>query len=196
MTRTLKVVETDGALHPDPDSLVDGWLAAYAQGDRSAFPRVLDVLGPRVYRTMLRLCRDASQAEDLVQITFLKVHRAREQFRPGDRAQPWVFAIAMNAWRDELRRTRREPLFADDDGEVLGQVEAAPPFLTRQGLSVVEEALSALPLDQRSVVLLHKVEGLPMDQVAQALGISNGAARVRAHRGYKAIALYMEAHGS
>jgi RNA polymerase sigma-70 factor (ECF subfamily) len=66
---------------------------------------------------------------------------------------------------------------------------------TEQTIALVEGALASLSAEQREVVLLHKLEGLSMEEIAGVLGVSAGAIRVRAHRGYKAIASYLEENG-
>lgn len=171
---------------------VDQWMSAYIDGDASAFAKLFDALGPRVYRYLMRMANDSALAEDLVQTTFLKVHRGAKSFRRGDRVTPWVFAIAQNAFRDELRKRKRSMGDLTGDGELPRTVQAPSDFGSKGMSELIEKALASLSAEQREVVVLHKLEGLSMNDVADTLGISSGAARVRAHRAYKAIAQFVE----
>src|SRR2546429_465875 len=80
---------------------------AYVTGDRRAFERLFALLAPRVHGFFLRSFGDRAVADDLLQITFLKMHRARGEFRRGSRVRPWLFAIAARVRLDELRKRYR-----------------------------------------------------------------------------------------
>lgn len=179
----------------DSGAEMTAMMHAYLEGDARAFAKLFDALGPRIYRYLIRLCGNTTMAEDMVQTTFLNVHRARESFRRGDRVVPWVYAIAQNVFRDELRRRKRRLADLTADGEMPRHLEASSPFGTPHLANVVQRALDSLSEEQREVVVLHKIEGLSMSELSSVLGISSGAARVRAHRGYKAIAEFIAEHG-
>jgi RNA polymerase sigma-70 factor (ECF subfamily) len=176
----------------DTEVGLNRWMADYVDGDREAFTALFNALAPRVYGYLLRATGNRAVAEDLVQSTFLKVHRSRERFLSGSPVVPWVFRIAQNVLKDEWRRDKRNAAQPTSDGEL--PPDAAGPENPTMALAAkrVEAALRALPEEQRTVVLLHKFEGMKMEDVAEVLGISSGAARVRAHRAYKAIAAYLE----
>ena len=176
------------------EAALNRWMTDYIDGDREAFTELFNALSPRIYGYLVRATGNPARAEELVQLTFLKVHRSRERFRSGAPVVPWVFRIAQNVLRDEWRSDKRNAALPTDDGSL--PVDAAGPSHPVLGLAAkrVEAALKALPEDQREVVLLHKFEGMKMEEVAEILGISSGAARVRAHRAYKAISRHLEAH--
>ncbi len=177
----------------------------YCDGDARAFTRLHAALTPRLRGFLIKLVRDEPTADDLLQATFLKAHLARDRFcvqgADADGAvQGWYFAIARNVALDHLRaksrRERREVdlLRHEDTGleladgrgsieEAAVELEHAEAIATR-----VREALAQLPPGQREVVELHKLEGMTMAEVAERLAIREGAARVRAHRGYKTLA--------
>jgi RNA polymerase sigma-70 factor (ECF subfamily) len=178
----------------------------YVDGDRWAFSQLHAQLGPRLRGFLMKLVRDEATVDDLLQLTFLKAHLARERFHvqgndPDAAVQGWYFAIARNVALDHLRSRsrldrRRVELEREDEGpdlelaDALGTIEQ---FITdrEQADEVVEqvrEAIAQLPASQREVVELHKLRGLTMAEVAARLEIREGAARVRAHRGYKALA--------
>src|SRR6267143_3096617 len=106
-------------------------MSAYVAGDARAFEQLFARLAPRVHAFFLRSFRDSAVADDLLQVTFMKVHRAREQYRNDLRVAPWIFSVAARVRLDELRRRRRMP--EDADEEVLAKADeaaardAAPP---------------------------------------------------------------------
>lgn len=177
----------------------------YCDGDPRAFARLHAALTPRLRGFLIKLVRDESTADDLLQLTFLKAHLARDRFcvpggDPDGAVRGWYFAIARNLALDHLRqrgrRERREVRLSREDDRELELADAAASIedaalSLEHSETVVEqvrEALSQLPPGQREVVELHKLQGMSMAEVAERLDIREGAARVRAHRGYKALA--------
>lgn len=177
----------------------------YADGDHRAFTRLHALLLPRVRARLSKLVRDAALTDDLVQLTFMRAHQARERFvamdaRPDRAVEAWYLAIARNVALDHLRHDyRREQRHArlEAKGEVAG-MGAPPPPPNAEELSIQREAVARtveqvraaieqLPASQREVVELHKLRGLSMAQIARRLGVRPGALRVRAHRAYRAL---------
>jgi RNA polymerase sigma-70 factor, ECF subfamily len=156
----------------------------FCRGDENAFEILYARYAPAILAFLTRMVRDAALAEDLLQMTFLSVVRARGRYQPGTTVRGWVFAIAANAGRDALRRrrTRREDLTAEDppSGATAPPPDARDPAAAR----VVQDALMRLPFEQREAVVLHKMHDLSFEEIAKALGITVSAAKVRAHRGY------------
>lgn len=174
------------------DGEEDQWMADYAAGDRTAFTRLFRALGPRVHAFFLRSMRDVAVADELLQTTFLQVHRARESYRVGSPVAPWIFTIAANVRRDELRRRLRRK--EDLDEEALERAMATEGgesvIAAREGAELadrVRAAVDALPEGQRIVVQLHRFEGFPLPEVAKILGLKEVAVRVRASRAYERL---------
>lgn len=86
----------------------------YASGEDDALSDLYDLLAPRLASFLLRRTRDAERAEDLVQQTFLQMHRARRHFPPGAAVTPWAFAIALRLLTD-VRRGAHEPFAREDE---------------------------------------------------------------------------------
>src|SRR5215468_11309704 len=97
------------AYSPQGTTTEDRLMARYAAGDDVAFQRLFALLAPRVRAFFLRSFSDASVADDLMQTTFLRLHRARASYRQDLPLKPWVFTIAASVRRDELRRRYRLP---------------------------------------------------------------------------------------
>ncbi|MCA9542016.1 MAG: RNA polymerase sigma factor [Myxococcales bacterium] len=167
---------------PDRFARLTEAMGRYARGDAAAFATVYAVLAPLVRRTLRRFV-DPDAADDLAQRTFLRVHRARHQYRPGTPVGPWVLTIARRLAIDESRRAhRRHEVFVDALPE-----PAAPtgdPIEATEAIDAVRAAVDALPETQRAVIALHKLEERPFAEVAQALDVPEGAARIRAYRAY------------
>jgi RNA polymerase sigma-70 factor (ECF subfamily) len=162
-------------------------MAAYIAGDKAAFRELFRRYTPLLQRAMARDLRSAEEANDLVQQTFLHLHRSRLDFEPGRKLKPWIFTIALNLKREFFRRSkRRYETSLDDD-------RAAEPFEGPRGQERFDaarettRALAALPDEQREVIELHWFAGLSFPEVAEAVGSTVAAVKVRAHRGYVAL---------
>ena len=170
-------------LAADPDMSSDEELMqSYVRGDTAAFHELFCRYGPLLLRLMRRDLVSPAEADDLVQQTFLQVHRARRDFDSSRSLKPWIYTIALNVKREYLRARRRRPTQSLEAGEEPG-VEAVDPELEDRARAM-RKVLSALPPQQREVIELHWFEGLSFQEVAQTLGISTTAAKVRAHRAY------------
>lgn len=163
-------------------------MSAYTAGDARAFETLFARLAPRVHGFFLRSFRDEGVADDLMQVTFMKVHRARAQFRPELKLLPWLFAVAARVRLDELRRRLRLPEDAGEEAIALADEQAVrdpPPDADVK--DVVRAALAALPESQRAVIHLHRYEGMTFAEIAKVLGTTPGAVKLRAFRGYETL---------
>ena len=165
------------------------WMAAAQSGDRKLYELLLAELLPFVRTVVRGRVADPAAVEDIVQDVLLSIHTARHTYRSERPLLPWVRAIARNAvidWgRRGVRMRRRE---SDVDVETVEQVvapdlEGHPPRLS----AGLERALESLPDSQRQAVLLLKVEGLTVNEAAERVGVSAGALKLRAHRGYETL---------
>jgi RNA polymerase sigma-70 factor, ECF subfamily len=167
-------------------------MEAVLAGDARAFESLYRALAPRVRGFLRGLCGDERVAEDLTQTTFLKVHRARHTYQSGAPVEPWIFAIARRTLLDHRRARRRRPEDLSTDGTVpepAAREEVVEGF-DRLDPAVAEAliaGLNALPEAQREAVVLLKVEGLSVADAAVIAGVTPGALKVRAHRGYEAL---------
>jgi len=171
-------------------------MLAFRDGDERAFDALFERWAGRVLRFVERIVREPGVAEDLVQETFLRVWRARERYVPEARFSTWLFTIAGNAARNELRRPFRGAahdsldLAAEDakpepaaDGPASDELVDA----RRTGLGL-EAALAQLPARQREALWLRAVEGLSYAEVALALETSEASVKALIHRARVALA--------
>lgn len=162
----------------------------FIQGDQEAFRGLFTRYATPLRRALLRMSGSPSQADDLLQITFMSVVRGRGRFQAGRRVRPWLFAVALNAARDMKRRTRNER--PSDDGE-LPLTELVTPQTSDPGLQRrISQALGELSQPLREAVVLHHFENLSFSEIAEVAGCSQSAAKVRAHRGYERLRALLE----
>lgn len=187
------------------DEGADAAMERYSNGDDAAFSEFYDAIAPRLLGYLRKTTRDGFSAEDLMQQTFLQMHRARGSFVPGAPVMPWALAIAKRLMIDSARRQRVElGLFlhapADDDRMTSepSRTAAADDVLDACHLERrVQERLDALPEAQRTAYRLVKQEGLSLKRAAEVLGTSVTAVKLRTHRAYQALrAVFREEGGA
>jgi RNA polymerase sigma-70 factor, ECF subfamily len=156
----------------------------YQQSDAAAVHLLVTKLSPQVFQFYLSHTRDKTQAEDLLQDFWLRLHRARHTYRPGEPVLPWVFAIARRVRIDDYRKRRRIFHHELQTEEI---ADVAAPTNDTQRLPELEKLLEALPTSQKEVILMLKVSGLSIEEVARATGSSIGSVKQKAHRAYEKL---------
>jgi RNA polymerase sigma-70 factor (ECF subfamily) len=171
-----------GEASDDPDAEL---MLAFAGGDAGAFERLFQRWAKPLLRYLERLVGDNAVAEELVQDSFLRLHRARNRYRPNARFSTWLYTIATNTARNELRRPfRRHPHDAEavERGAIASRAPAADAEAGArlEGRAVLER-LAELPDRQREALLLV-AEGLSYAEIAEAQGLSVSAVKASVHR--------------
>ncbi len=190
--RTLAVTEPRERQLDPATVLLDAAMDRYARGDDAAFGAVYDGLAPRLQAFLSRYTHDRARAEDVVQQTMLRIHRARGRFTLGGQVVPWAFAIARRLLIDQHRRGGREVLAPTGDDnltQLLTAVDARADdvVMAKELAGKLAEELSRLPENQRVAFELIKQDGLSVAEAAQVLGTTVGAVKLRAHRAYEAM---------
>ncbi len=149
----------------------------------------------KVYRLVLRLVKNPSDAEDLTQETFLKVQKSLSRVRRPGSVSTWLYRIATNTALDFLRQSssRRSEGTAQlpiDTAETVASDIPSPSgeLDSAESATAIRDNADQLPEQYRLVLVLHDLEGLPLDQVAEVLGSTVGATKVRLHRARKRFA--------
>jgi RNA polymerase sigma-70 factor, ECF subfamily len=148
----------------------------------------------QLYPAALRMTRNPSDAEDLVQETVAKAYAGFHQFRPGTNLRAWLHRILANTFINTYRKKRREPvaeLGADfREGWQVGSDPLTPPVrsaeaeaLERLADSDILQALRDLPDEFRVAVYLADIEGYPYKEIAEMMGTPIGTVMSRLHRG-------------
>jgi RNA polymerase sigma-70 factor (ECF subfamily) len=163
-------------------------MASYQQGDAAAGGLLVDSLSPQFFRFFLGQARSRELADDLLQDFWLRIHSARHTYRPSEPLLPWMYAIARRVRIDQYRRSRNR------EGREM-QVEKFPdvpaPEVGEAGNIDFETLLAALPESQREVIVMLKVSGLSVEEVARATGSSAGSVKQKAHRAYEKLRMLL-----
>jgi RNA polymerase sigma-70 factor (ECF subfamily) len=163
-------------------------IAAQA-GDSATYEKLLLELLPYVRRQLAGRIREEADREDIVQNALISMHRARHTFRPERPFVPWLRAVVRNASIDWMRSRGRRLAheWGGDVGDLPEPSYDAPQHGVEDLSPALEGALASLPASQREAVEMLHVEGLSVAEAADRAGVSPGALKVRAHRGYRAL---------
>lgn len=170
-------------------------MARYCDGDATAFRALYALVAPKLFGYLVKLARQRALADDILQQTFMKVHRARGAYIRGADPVPWIYAIAHRTFIDETRKTKRAVVRVGDDDE-LPEVRAGLDGISDERrdepidselVKAALDALQTLPEGQRQAVVLTKLEGKSVAEAAEIAGTTVGAMKVRAHRGYEVL---------
>ena len=174
----LEVTETAPA-----DTTLEALMERYVDGDEAAFDALYQGSSSRLFGYLLRLTRSRERAEDLLQVTYSKVHRARGSYLRGAPVMPWFIAIARRSFLDERRsaKVRKEDLSSDG---TLPEPSSVNQDVGDDVADALERALDSLPENYREAIVLTKVTGLSLAEASEVLGATPTALKLRVHRGY------------
>jgi RNA polymerase sigma-70 factor (ECF subfamily) len=149
----------------------------YQAGEGEALEALVREVSPRL-RAIFRGSASADEVEELVQETWFQVHRSRHTWRPGELLLPWIYSIARHVRaRSYHKRTRRAEVELDE------RLYVPAPKLSLG----MDQLLRELPESQREVLILMKVEGRSLDEVAAATGTTVGSVKQKVHRAYEKL---------
>lgn len=150
-------------------------MLALKAGDENAFTELVNRHRDAVVNLAYRYLGNRTDAEDLAQEVFLKVHRARSRYEPAAKFTTWLYRVAANACLNEVRDRRRRPTFAAgelDDPPAEGAASPVEEAERGELRERVRAALAELPERQRLALLLNKFHGLGYEEMADSLGMS------------------------
>lgn len=175
--------------------------------DPSTFAEQAMPLMDQLYSAALRMTRNPSDAEDLVQETYMKAYRGFERFEDGTNLKAWMYRILTNSYINRYRQKQRRPDESDiadvedmylyrrlggENSEIGSSAEDA--FLSSVTDEVVKAAIEAIPENFRIAVLLADVEGFAYKEIAEILDVPIGTVMSRIHRGRKALEKQLHDH--
>ncbi len=177
------------------------------RGDGAAFEELVRTQGPRLLRVARRMMHSEEDARDAVQDAFVSAFKSIGKFEAGSQLSTWLHRIVINACLMKLRTQRRHPeediedhlpRFKEDGHQVERSVawcEPADALVERaQTCELVRRAIDRLPDTYRIVLLLRDIEELPADEVAQMLGVTTNAVKIRLHRARQALRTILDPH--
>jgi len=165
-------------------------------GQSDQYAILVDRYRSLAYNCAYRMVGDPDAAQDLAQESFIAAYQGLKEFKFASRFSSWLYAIIMNKCRDHLRAKR--PGTSVDDLVEIRQDRAPSPeerAASRQIGDVLQDALDGLPVEYREVLVLKHVQELAYSEIAEMLGTSVGALKVRAHRGREMLREKLEEAG-
>lgn len=184
----------------DDDS---GLIARFLRGDAAAFDTLFLKYQDYVYHIIYGIVGSAEEARDLTQEVFVQVYRSLPKFRQGARFATWLYRIAMNRAVDSARGARRWrflPILSETtQNEYACASEEEPQSLLARGVErdAVQTVLMRCPLGHRQALVLRYYRELSLEEIAETLGCSLAAAKVRLHRARQVFREnYLELYGA
>ncbi len=167
-------------------------IAAVLDGNKEVYGVLVQRYQKPIFNLMYRMTRSYDDALDLAQETFVKAYENLHRFRRGARFLPWLYTIGLNHVRNFKRRDRLSArLFCGDCEEEKFKAEHISQqdeqMDTQVDSKLIERALEYLPDDYREAIILHYHEGLSVEDIGIALGLSKSGAKMRIHRGMKRL---------
>lgn len=169
-----------------------GWMRAYQAGDAAAFERLYHRLAPKLRQYLISLTLNVPRAEDLLQETFLQIHRSRHTYAPPRPVQPWAFGVARHVYLMDCRAWARRQRLETEQEEAVLELSVPPVGERLADRERVRRAVAELSAERREPLLLHHVWGFSFREIAGMLGIREGAAKVRAHRARQQLQQLLE----
>jgi RNA polymerase sigma-70 factor (ECF subfamily) len=175
-------------------------VSAYLGGETRAFDEIVDRYQNRLLNFVFRTTGDRERAEDLVQEVFVRVYRHIHRFDRSRKFSTWIYTIASNLAKNELRNRSRNPLvlfqairrnWEDDDRPLQFEDPASRPddmYRKRHLRDAVEEAVQKLPRHHRNVFVLRELEGKSYEEIAEITSTNLGTVKSRLNRARNAFA--------
>lgn len=186
-----------GGREPETDDLKalsdEEIMVRCATGSEEAFQILVSRYRPRIINLITRFVGDVDRAEDIAQEVFIRVYRNRERYRKSGKFSTWIFTIAANLAKNEIRRKVRHRRVVSMDEEKEPGTSLASTLsdrgpgpgqtLERKELeNLILNAIEALPERYRLALVLRDLEGLAYEEVSRVLGIPGGTVRSRINR--------------
>lgn len=175
-------------------------IGAYLEGDSRAFDQLFGRYATRLVNFVNRIIGDRDRAEDLVQEAFLRVHRHLPRFDRSKQFSTWIYTIASNLAKNELRNRRRSPILLTQLEEAGGDEERAPlqfedsssrpdaMFRQRYLTEAVDRSVATLSDRHREVFVMRELEGRSYEEIAQLTGANLGTVKSRLNRARQSFA--------
>jgi RNA polymerase sigma-70 factor, ECF subfamily len=167
------------------DGNLEVLMARYQAGDFAAATALINRISPALHRFLNAQCASVTDADDLLQEVWLRIHRVRQTYRPGKPLLPWIYAIARRVRIDHYRKSLRSTMREQRWDEL--SATAADSLAQPQPVDALEELMAPLSESQREVLEMLKVVGMSLEEVAQATSSSVGSVKQKVHRAYRKL---------
>ncbi|MFN8647754.1 MAG: sigma-70 family RNA polymerase sigma factor [Gemmatimonadales bacterium] len=191
---------------PGPQPEINALIEAHLAGDRRAFGQIVSRYQVRLLNFVYRMIGDRERAEDLVQEAFLRVYRHLDRFDRTRKFSTWVYTIASNLAKNELRNRSRSPLIAFDQGRATEDEEprvveyedaASRPdqlYEQRHLRALVDQTVARLSSHHREVFVLRELEGKSYEEIAEIMHCNLGTVKSRLNRARQSFAELISPH--
>ncbi len=167
-------------------------------GDKKAFEVIVKKYQNRVANLIFKIIGDSDIVEDLTQEVFLRVFESLKEYKFSSAPYTWIYRITVNICIDEIRKRQRSRAYSLFD--VLSQNPKAEPSYSpveknverSEMREIIEKAMSKLPPEYKTVIILRDFEDLPYEEIAKILKISIGTVKSRIFRARKLLAEYLK----
>jgi len=179
-------------------------VAAFLDGEERAFQELVERYQGRLLNFIYRTIGDRERGEDLVQEVFIRVYRHLHRFDRSRKFSTWVYTIASNLAKNELRNRARNPLvlfqtikknWQDEDRPLQFEDSASRPddlYRRRHLRELVENSVAQLPEHHRQVFILRELEGKSYEEIAEITACNLGTVKSRLNRARNAFAAIIE----
>ena len=173
-------------------------LLAVQAGDTNSFGALVARWERPLFHFVYRMISRTEDARDICQETFLRILKKNQRFKPGAKFSTWMYQIALNLCRDQLRKKRRWSALVVEGGERIeaqsrrpdgqkGTADPAEAAERRERCEAVTRALTMIPPEQREVLILKEFEGMKFREIAEILGCPESTVKSRMYYGLNGL---------
>lgn len=192
MGTAIGALMADATAAPSDEQLV----ARSIGGDVGAFNDLVSRWEGSLYKFVYRYLGDAEEARDICQEAFIRAYTNLDRFRGQAKFSSWLYQIALNLCRSQFRRQKARPTVSIDEDEQQNHLRIVPDAaitpddtaITNERARALQEAISELPDNQRSVIILKEYHGLKFREIAELLGAPESTIKSRLYHGLDALA--------
>ncbi len=177
----VSALEAEFPVSPTVD---DALIKRIADGDMEAFRQLYEIASGSIYGFALSITKNAHDAEDVLQDTFLTVHRSAAEYQPMGKPMAWILTIARNHARMRLRSNGKT---AEWDDRLLQSDEALARIEAVENRLLIRQLMTALDSEERQIVMLHAVSGLKNREIAALLELPLNTVLSKYHRAIKKL---------
>ena len=167
------------------------------KGDEHAFGKLVGLWFKRIYNFSLKYFADHDLAMEVTQQTFIVVYKKIGTLKDLDSFKYWLYKIALNHCREEERRQKRKKWYSIFNNEDVGRIESNHghpeiEYQKKEKVEMISKMLKALPVEQKTVIIMKEYEGMKFREISETLNISENTAKSRLYYGLKTLKKILE----
>jgi RNA polymerase sigma-70 factor (ECF subfamily) len=186
--------KVDGSVPPRSEETDESLMLQVGRGERAAFDEIVRRYSKRMINLAYQITGDRDQAEDLAQETFFRAYRSASRYTEIAKFSTWLYTIAINLCRNELRRRKFKPYSLEemaereDEGKIRIDIadESSKPDVELERKEIahhVRQAVAQVPSKFRAALVLRDIQGLSYEEIGAILGLPEGTVKSRINRG-------------